>query len=316
MTRDALLAVGAGLLSAVMAMTFLVGLPAAVLIVYMAPLPLILSGLAMGPRASLISVIAGFFGIGLFGGLLEAGIFSLVHALPAWTMTRLALLQNTTTASNGSAVIDWYPPGPVIGALACLGASLILVAAIMAAGPGLQELVSTHLYQVFTVMAPLIDEGQRHQIITLLAALFPGVAAASWVVMATVNTTLAQALLVRMGHNIRPSPTYAAFELPQWTSLPLVAAATLAFLGTGNMEYIGRNLALVLAVPYFFLGLAIVHSVARRMAMAGLLLVTFYFVIVISGWAALAVVGIGLFEQWIGLRNRFALGGGAPPDDD
>ena len=82
------------------------------------------------------------------------------------------------------------------------------------------------------------------------------------------------------------------------------------------MEYIGRNLALVLAVPYFFLGLAIVHSAARRMAMAGLLLVTFYFVIVISGWAALVVVGIGLFEQWIGLRNRFALGGGVPPDDD
>ena len=316
MTRDALVAVGAGLLSAVMAMTFLGGLPAALLLVYLAPLPLVLSGLAMGPRASVISVVAGFFGIGLFGGVVSAGIFGLVHALPAWTATRLALLQSTTAGADGSAVTDWYPPGPVIGALACLGASLVLVAAIMAAGPGLQELVSTHLHQVFAVMAPMMDEGHRQQVIALLAPLFPGIAAASWVVMAAVNTTLAQGLLVRMGRNMRPSPTYAAFELPQWTSLPLVAAATLAFLGTGGMEYIGRNLALVLAVPYFFLGLAIVHSATRRMALAGLLLAMFYFVIVLSGWAVLVVAGIGLFEQWIGLRDRFALGGVAPPDDD
>ena len=107
MTRDALVAVGAGLLSAVMAMTFLGGLPAALLLVYLAPLPLVLSGLAMGPRASVISVVAGFFGIGLFGGAVSAGIFGLVHALPAWTATRLALLQSTTAGADGAAVTDW-----------------------------------------------------------------------------------------------------------------------------------------------------------------------------------------------------------------
>ncbi len=85
-----------------------------------------------------------------------------------------------------------------------------------------------------------------------------------------------------------------------------------ALLGPGELEYIGRNLVIILAVPFFFLGLAVIHALARRAVPMAMLLAVFYFVfyglLLFTGWAAMmAVAAIGLIEQWGGgLRRRFA----------
>ena len=314
MATDALIAVGAGLFSAVLAMAFLGGSPMALLLVYVASLPLFLSGLGLGMRAATISAAAGFMGMGMFGGGAVAGLFGLVHALPAWMTTRMVLLQRPAADETGAS--DWYPPGPAIAALTCLGGALLVLAALFVGGDGLQAVVSQQMTAAFDVMAPIMTEAQRKQFIDLLVPLFPGMAAASWVVMAAVNAILSQGLLVRIGRNIRPSPEYLALELPQWLSWPLVAAAALALLGSGEWEYMARNLALVLAVPYFFLGLAVVHAAAHRVAMTGAVLTLFYLTLLFSGWAALVVAGIGITEQWLGLRERFGLRGAVPPDNE
>ena len=83
----------------------------------------------------------------------------------------------------------------------------------------------------------------------------------------------------------------------------MIAAALLALMGSGEMEYTGRNLAMILAVPFFFLGLAVVHTWARRKAHTTMMLVAFYLILVMSGWAILFVTGIGIIELWNGLRR-------------
>lgn len=313
MATDALIAVGAGLFSALLAMAFLGGSPMALLLVYVASLPLFLSGLGLGMRAATISVAAGFMGMGMFGGAAVAGLFGLVHALPAWMTTRMVLLQRPAADEAGTP--EWYPPGPAIAALTCLGAALLVLAAAFVGGDGLQATISKHLFSAFDVMAPVMTEAQRRDFVDLLVPLFPGMAAASWVIMAAVNAVLSQGLLVRFGRNLRPSPQYRMLELPQWLSWPLVASAALALLGSGEWEYMARNMALVLAVPYFFLGLTVVHAAAHRVAMTGALLAMFYLTLLFSGWAALVVAGIGITEQWLGLRGRFGLSGAVPPDN-
>ena len=40
-------------------------------------------------------------------------------------------------------------------------------------------------------------------------------------------------------------------------------------------------------------------------------LTTFYIFLIIFGWAAVAVAGIGFFEQWAELRGKF---NASPPD--
>ena len=75
-------------------------------------------------------------------------------------------------------------------------------------------------------------------------------------------------------------------------------------LGAEELGYAAYNVAMVVAVPYFFLGLAVIHTLARRVASPTMILVGVYGVIIVSMWAAVVVAGVGVAEQWIGLRDR------------
>ena len=83
----------------------------------------------------------------------------------------------------------------------------------------------------------------------------------------------------------------------------------MALFGPGELEYMGRNLVMILAVPYFLVGLAVAHSLVARLPSPGMLLAVFYIVVIFSGWAMMAIAGVGLIEQWVGLRRRFAAPG-------
>jgi hypothetical protein len=330
MPREALTAIAAGMASAAAAMALLTGAFLTIGIVYMAPLPMLMAGLALGPRAATIAVLTGVATMGFAGGTALAGLFAVVHGVPTWAVVRLALSPRiggggaggTATAKGGTAADAWMAPGWIVGALAVFAAGLVALVAIAVSNVGLSEFVAQYLEQAMRALgpgakstgggelAPLfgMEPISPEQFARATTPLFPGTAATSWVVMVTVNAVVAQGLLVRIGHNRRPSPSYVGLDLPMWMSWPLVGAALMALVGPGQWEYVGRNLAMVLALPYFFLGLAVVHTAARRVSATTLLLVAFYLVMVMSIWAALVVVGIGIVEQWFGLRGRFGPG--------
>ena len=77
----------------------------------------------------------------------------------------------------------------------------------------------------------------------------------------------------------------------------------LAFL-PGDAGYVGQTLAALLAVPYLFLGLAVMHMLIRRMPGAPVVFVVFYVFMLIFGWPLFLITGLGLVEQWAGLRRR------------
>lgn len=323
MSKETLIAVGAGLVSAFAATAFISHAPGAMMLVYLADLPLFMAGFAFGPQGAAISGAAGFMIAGMLGGGLAAGIFGLMQALPAWLVVRQMLLQRPAiiTASEGTAPpgpaqnkVEWYPVGDMMCWLTMLVAALLLVATVASLGGehgSLSALISANLDRILQAMAPDWDPAQRSRIVDLMVPMFPGALGVSWLVMTIFNAVMAQNILVKMKKAIRPTPTYVGLQLPQWMSWPLVAAAALALLGAGEMEYTGRNLAMILSLPFFFLGLAVVHTWARRMVSGGwMLLVMFYLVLVLSGWATLAVAGIGLIELWSGLRHRMA----GPPE--
>ena len=88
MPKETLIAIGAGVLSATLATAFLSRAPGALFLVYLASLPLFMAGLALGPKAGMVSSAVGFMAAGLVGGGLSAGMFGLMQALPAWMIVR------------------------------------------------------------------------------------------------------------------------------------------------------------------------------------------------------------------------------------
>ena len=315
MPKDTLIALGAGVLAAFAATAFLSQAPGALMLVYFADLPLFMVGFAFGPQAAAIGGAAGFMTAGLIGGGLAAGVFGIMQALPVWLVVRQLLLQRPVAAAVPAEVsgsgepdgqVEWYPIGDTLCWLTFFAAAMLVVMmlASLTGDQGLSVLVSTNLDEIIKALVPQWDEEHRASMLAALVPMFPGAIGVSWLVMTIINATLAHGFLTRLKKVLRPSPAYAALDLPQWISWPLVLSALLALLGSGEMEYTGRNLAMILVVPFFFLGLAVVHTWARRVAYSGMVLTAFYLVLVLSGWATMVVAGIGIAELWVGLRHR------------
>ena len=304
MSRQMLIALGGGGTSALVSIAFATGSPGALFFVHLAPLPLFLVGLSNGATAAMVAGVTGLLVTGVVGGVIGAGLYAVIHALPAWLVTHQSLMHRP--APDGTT--RWRPAGFAVSWLAALGAFVFLAAAVASAGEGggIISTVATYLEAVFTVLMPSLPEGSRGELVGMLVPVFPGFTGMLWLLVIVANGALAQMVLVRMGKNLRPGPILADLQLPDWLSWALVGSAALVLVGGDELAFVGRNLAIILAVPFFLLGLAVVHWAARRTRAPGLLLMVFYFVLIFSGWASLVVAGIGLIEQWVGLRRRFA----------
>jgi len=206
--------------------------------------------------------------------------------------------------------IEWYPAGDLLCWLSTFVAGMFLVASLaslISGNESLSVLISDNLDRILQNFAPEWDPDQRTRIVDLMAPMFPGAIGLSWLIMTIVNAILAQNILSKLKKAIRPIPSYIDLHLPHWISWPLIVSCALALLGTGELEYTGRNLSLILSLPFFFLGLAVVHTWARNLKSGRwILLVFFYFVLILSNWTALLITGIGLIELWTGIRFRMA----------
>lgn len=316
MPKSYLIAVCAGLLSLVAAMPALNGAPGGLMLFYVAGLPIYLTGFAFGVAAGTVASLSGFIAAMFLGGALVAGVFALVHLLPAWTVIRQAMLQRT--AADGHT--EWMPAGTIVSSLAGLSAMLMLLAglAFIAGGGGFSTIVTDRLTDVLAAVAPDTPKAARDEMVQLYGPLLPASIGSSWVIMAVVGATLAQAILARAGRNLRPTPRYANMVLPEWISWAMIGCAVVSLVASGEIEFLARNLTLALAVPFFLLGLAVIHHWARRVPRGTMALVAVYFLIFVVGWAGLLVTAaVGVLEQWGGIRHRLTgPAGGTSPHDE
>ena len=296
------IAVAAGVVSALAALAFLAASPLALVFVYVAPLPLFLVGLSLGPGAGIVAGASGVATAGALGGVVAAIMYAFIHALPACLASRQALARRL--GPDGAP--GWYPPGAILCTLSLLAGAALVLSSI--AGnlfdSGTEAIVASHLDRGFRIMVPQLGSAERAAVVERLAPMFPGAVGASWMMMAIVNGLVAQSLLARMGLSQRPRLPFADLWLPAWASWPLVGFALVSLLGADELRYLGRNGAMIAAVPYFLMGLAVTHAVAGWRGLPVLPLVAFYLVVVISDWAKLLVAGVGVAEHWVGLRSR------------
>jgi hypothetical protein len=319
MQRQVLIAAGGGLASALLSLGLLAGGGSFALLAYFAPLPLFAAGLMMGLRTS---VIAGAFAVVVLfvlGGIASAGLYALSIMIPTWIVVYHALSHRFFTGGG----TGWYTPGDIVSRLAALGAAVVAVAILAQMGNdgGVEASVRALLVSAITPLVPGAEVDQMSSLVDRVAPLFPSFATLSWLLMMLVNAALAQALLTKWGKAMRATPDYAQIELPEWTSWLLVVAAALKILSSGDLEYLAQNLVVVLAAPFFFVGLAVVHTLVRRTRFPGAGLAVFYTCLMLFSWFAVLVAAVGFAEQWARLRDRFGPLSGplAPrpqPDDE
>jgi hypothetical protein len=311
MGKGTLLALGGGGLSAAAWFAApVLGVPAGVLLIYFSPLPLLVLGLSLGGNAAAMGAAAGMVFMAVFAGVAAAAVFGATHALPAWLIVYQSLRRGTARSGSDA----WNPVGHVLALLTVVvAAATAATAAAIGGGEGLEATVRALWSEAVEMWTPGLDETGRASLIEVLVPVFIGFSAGTLLVMNVVNGVIAQTLVARRHQAIRPTPVWSAFTLPDWIAWPLVGCAALGLLTSGDVAYLAVNLVIVFATPYFFLGLAVVHTAARGWGARTPILFLFYillilFFLVLGG----IVAALGMAEQWVGLRRHLVTRGPGP----
>lgn len=319
MTRSLIIGGLAGLASAVLTLTVAHGLLGFVLS-YLAPLPLLLAGLTHGVLAVGIAGAVGTAVSGLSGPATSA-IFLAFFAAPSAILVRQALLARPAgeagpEAEPVSGALEWYPAGRLVLWLSGWAAGLFVLALLVTAGnegglPGtIQPAVEKMLVAFQQAIPELAGKGvDAADIAAYLAPLLPSAMTFGWLVAMVLNGVLAQGMAVMLKQNRRPSPQYRALALPRFLVVLLAVAALAIVVLPRDAAFAAITMTTVLAFPYLLQGLAVVHGLAAKTAMPGLLLAAFYAALVVGQLGALIVVLmviLGLIEEWAGFRRRLA----------
>ncbi|MDG2032980.1 MAG: DUF2232 domain-containing protein [Rhodospirillales bacterium] len=302
MHKGIALAFGCGLASALMSYAGHSGSGLGVLLANFAMLPLIIVGLAYGTRSTAVASLSGVVAVIAFSNLLAGGIYGVTIAAPAWLVVRYGLMSRAPLSGG----LQWYPIGNTLAMLTGYGATVLILAALtnFDAEGGFKGAVSNLLGDFFESRIGG-SEAAQSALVSRTVNFFPGVALAGWLLLVTVNAVLAQAFLARRGLQVRPTPNYTRLDAPEWLYWALAAAAVLVLVGGEQVAFVGRNLAIVFAAPFFFTGLGIIHLLMRKSPLPFMALSAFYIFITILGWPMLAVAALGFFEQWAGLRQKY-----------
>lgn len=305
-----LIPIGAGIASALAYLIAVNGAGMGLLTGYFGALPLFMAGLALGVPAAAIATASSLVVAALGASVAAAALFAAAYLLPPVLLVRQALLGRP----DGNGGVEWYPPGMLLAWTAGLGATLFGVVALLLStqAEGLVGTIETYVGTVWDTIVQDEAAERRTGFIEMVVPLLPGAIVASWIAMMVVNGCLAQSLLVRMGRNLRPTPTYSAMDLPAWLLPLLTAAAAGGLLLPGTAGYVGQNLAIILAAPFCFLGLAVVHVLCRRVGSGRLLLGMFYAMLILLTWPVILLAGLGLMEPWLKLRGQ-GRGSSGPP---
>ncbi len=310
MRKDLIIGAAAGVLSGVMHTAPFGGPFGAMILAFLALLPLFAVGLSMGLMSALAAGIAGVAAVMLVGGpgrmLTYAGAF----AVPVSVLVRQALLNR-----QGPDGVEWYPAGLLLCWLTGFGIAMGLYFMVQLSGPEMAESMQQFLAGMFSQLNTSGEADIAAFAATVLRFL-PGMVAASWMIVFVINGALAQGLLSGFNRSLRPSPAMRDIRLP----LPLVLlfpAALLATMLPGKAGEAGVMVLFVVSVPLFLQGLAVVHALAGRQRSPMMLLTITYAMLVFMYSILMPLfVLLGFIEYWARFCQRLAPQTGPNEEDE
>jgi hypothetical protein len=319
MARVLLVGVASGVAAALLFACIASGSVLAFLLFYLAPLPLMIAALGWSHVAGLTGALVASASLVIAFGPWFCLAFLIGVGLPSWWLGYLALLARPVGPSTPG-TLEWYPVGRLVIWSAVLGA-LIVVVAIPTFGTdadafqaGLKAAFDRLLRSETQTAtdAPLSLPGitDPNRVLDFLVAVIPPAAAVVSTLTSLANLWLAAKIVTISGRLKRPWPDLRAMKFPRLAALLLGTGVALSFLPdlTG---IIASVLACTLLLIYALLGFVILHMTTIGINGRGFVLAGIYAVVAVFGWPVLLLTLLGLADNLIDIRGRFASKRGA-----
>lgn len=312
--------VGAGAAAALLFASVTSGSWLAVVLFYLAPLPIMIAGLGWSHWSALIAAFVGALAVGVAFGAVFFFAFLAGAGLPAWWLTYLTMLARPAPAGGNGATpaLEWYPPGRLVVWAAVL-AALVVLAAVPNFGldadsfnAGLKNALSRMLR--VTPGAPgdtTLNLPNAERLIDFLVAAIPPAAAVLATVTNVLNLWLAARVVKFSGRLTRPWPALADMTFPAPVTAALAIALGLSFFG-GFVGIVAGVVSAALLMAYSVLGFAVLHAITLGIASRAFVLGGIYAAVLVFGWPVLGLCLLGLIDTAVGLRQRIARKRGPP----
>lgn len=302
MIQLVLVGLGAGAAAALLFASVASGSIAAVVLFYLAPLPIAIAALGWGHLSGLIAAAVATTVVAVLSGIFFIAVP--VIAFGAWWLGYLALLARPASNGGGDGgTLEWYPVGRLVLWAALLG-TLVVAAAVPNFGTD-QESLQAALRKTYERI--LRDPA----LIDVLVVAVPPAAAVFSTVTNLFNLWLAARIVRISGRLARPWPDLAALSLPPLSAGLLAAAIAGSFLPDLVGVLLGAFAASLL-MAFAVLGFAVLHAITRGMRSRAIVLAGVYGLTIVFGWPVLAMSLLGLAEIVLNIRGRVARKRGPP----
>jgi hypothetical protein len=315
MTQIVLIGLGAGAAAALLFASVVSGSTVAMLLLVLAPLPVLIVALGWSHWAGLIAAATAAACLAVLGVDVPA-VFLLGVGLPAWWLGYLTLLARPAATPNER---EWYPVGRLVLWAACINA-LIVGAALLSSGTDLASLRSA-MHAVLdsrlddVIGEQLDDPADAGRLVDLVVMFVPAAAAVSLTLSTVVNLWLAGRIVKISGRLQRPWPRLADMRFPSLAPAVLGVAVAGSFLP----DLIGMSstaLAATLMIAHVLLGLAVIHALTIGLSGRGFVLGCVYAAIVVFSWPIrwpILFIGLlGMTDALFDLRGLLARRRGPP----
>ena len=293
MIQVALVGLGAGIAAGLLFASLATGSITAILLFYIAPLPVFIATLGWRHVAGLIAAACATATVTIVSGAFFLAVP--VISFAAWWLGYLALLARP--AAHPEEEVEWYPVGRLVLWAAIMG-TLVVFAAVPNFGTDQQ-----------TVQAGLRKSYDRilrdPSLVDLLVIAAPPAAAAVTSLLNVLNLWLAARIVRISGRLARPWSSLSALALPPQAWGLLVIALGGSFL-PDLFGILCGVWAASLIIVFAILGVAVLHWTTQGMGLRTLLLASVYASAAVLGWPVLLIALLGLAENMFNIRARIA----------
>ena len=318
MRNNLLLAVGSGLLSAILLMIAASGSLTVTVLAYLTPLPLLILGLSgKNYYAGVAGAVAALL-LFVITTPMVAVIYFFLVVLPVTLFCDSATqMQRRAKYPGGQANLSSASVGrlcALISVTPALLLTMLFLYFLFQQNENTQAVLSKTAESIMlTYQNALIEKNiaispevgkQLVLIKNTLVNTAPALIGIFWMTLFLINTVIARHVLNRFTQTSPVAFKLSQIELPHWVIITFISSGLMAAVLDGELGLYSTNLAAIIAFPILLSGLGVIHLATEKTGYKKTILCSVYTIILISRWAALMLVFIGMIDHFIKIKAK------------
>ena len=319
MRNNLLLAVGSGLLSAMLLMIAASGSLTLTVLAYLTPLPLLILGLSGKNYFAGVAGAVAALVLFLVTTPLVAIIYFFLVALPVTLFCDNATQMPPRPSSHQGvpATLPSTSAGHLCALISAIPAVLLTIlfmyfwfqqnentgSVLSKTAESIMTTYQNALIEKNVAISPEVGK-QLVLIKNTLVNTAPALIGIFWMTLFLVNAIIARHVLNRFTQTSPVAFKLSQIDLPHWVMIVFISSGLLGAGLDGEFGLYSTNLAAIIAFPILLSGLGVIHLATEKTGYKKPILFSVYTIILISRWAALTLVFIGMIDHFIKIKAK------------